>query len=124
MEPGSDTAIALWEDADRVVSSLVLYPEARAALARAAREGRLGGARRPRSRRLVDRLWRNVDRIDLTERLAREAGDLAERHALRAYDAVHLASLASLHDRETVLVSADGALVEAARARGLPTLSP
>ena len=41
-----------------------------------------------------------------------------------AYDAVHLASLEDTQDRETVLISADGALVEAARAQGFATVAP
>jgi hypothetical protein len=37
-------------------------------------------------------LWVRVRPIDLTERLALRAGELAEAHAVRGYDAIHLAS--------------------------------
>jgi hypothetical protein len=51
--------------------------------------------------------------------LLRRAGDLAETHALRGYDAVHLASAAAIaHDR-TVMVTADRHLRTAARDLGL-----
>lgn len=40
-EPTSLRATRLWRDADRVASVRLLYPEARAALARAQRMGRL-----------------------------------------------------------------------------------
>lgn len=123
-EPGSSEAIAAWGDAERVVSSLLLYPEARAAIGRAARTHRLEDRALRVARSALDRLWRDVDRIAITEPLAREAGRLAELHALRAYDAVHLASLGSVEDRETVLVSADSALLDAARARGFATIAP
>lgn len=123
-EPGSTEAITAWDDAEHVVSSLLLYPEARAAIGRAARSHRLGSRALRAARSQLNRLWSEVDRIEITERLAREAGRLAELHALRAYDAVHLASLASVEDRETVLVSADGALLEAARALGFATVAP
>ena len=46
---------------------------------------------------------------------------LAERHGLRAYDAVHLASVDAVADEETLLVAADGAIVRAARAHGIAT---
>jgi predicted nucleic acid-binding protein len=123
-EPGSAEAIAVWDDAERVVSSLLLYPEVRAAIGRAARSHRLGHRALGAARSGLDRLWSEVDRIEITERLAREAGRLAERHALRAYDAVHLASLESIEDRETVLISADGALLDAARTHGFATVAP
>lgn len=123
-EPGSTEAIAAWHDAERVVSSLLLYPEARAAIGRAARSHRLEDRALRVARSALDRLWRDVDRIAITERLAREAGKLAELHALRAYDAVHLASLQSVNDRETVLIAADGALLEAAHAHGFATVAP
>ena len=76
------------------------------------------------ARQSLDRLWRDVDRIGLTEELALEAGVLAERHGLRAYDAVHLASLESLHDEETFLVATGEALLDAALARGCAVLQP
>jgi predicted nucleic acid-binding protein len=123
-EPGSAEAIDAWNHADRVVSSLVLYPEARAAIGRAHRSHRLDDRAVRVARSAVDRLWRDVDRIELTQRLAREAGRLAELYALRAYDAVHLASLESVEGRETVLASADGAFLNAALAQGFATFAP
>ncbi len=69
----------------------------------------------------MERLWSHVDRVGLTEELATEAGDLAEAHGLRGYDAVHLASVVAVADAETVLVAADGELLGAARKLGLMT---
>jgi predicted nucleic acid-binding protein len=46
-------------------------------------------------RRIVAELdadWERYLRIDFNPALARQAGALAERYSLRAYDAVHLAS--------------------------------
>jgi hypothetical protein len=123
-EPGTAQAVALWEGADRVFSSLLLYPQSRAALGRAGRSRRLDGRQLVAARKSLDRLWRDVDRIGLTEALALEAGELAERHALRAYDAVHLASLERVHDEETFLVSTDEALLEAASSLGFAALQP
>ena len=54
--------------------------------------------------------------------LVRAAGDLAERDALRGYDAVHLA--AAIAGQVTVVASADRQLVEAARLHGFAVAEP
>jgi uncharacterized protein len=113
-----------WLGADRLVSSRLLYPEARAAIGRARRVGRVTARQLGVARGRVDALWALVDRVELTGALAQRAGELAERHALRAYDAVHLASLEEVGDAETVLVSADAELLEAAASLGYATLEP
>jgi len=49
-------------------------------------------------RRLVDELesdWPRYVRLDVSERLIREAAALADQHPLRAADAIHLASAMS-----------------------------
>ena len=104
------------------MSSIVLYPEARAALERARRMRGLPRSRFSSARHRIETLWTGVDRLDLTEGLARLAGDLAGRHGLRAYDAVHLASAVSVADAELVLVAADGDLVAAATSIGIATV--
>ena len=43
-EPASAGAVRLWDEATRIVSTHLLYPEARSALARAQRVGRLSEA--------------------------------------------------------------------------------
>jgi predicted nucleic acid-binding protein len=55
-----------------------------------------------------------VRRIGIDEALAREAGRLAEKHALRGYDAVHLATALSVEDPTLVIVTWDGELARAA----------
>jgi hypothetical protein len=86
--------------------------------------GRLDAAQFLATHRRIESLWAAIDRVELSERLARRAGGLATEHRLRAYDAVHLASLESVDDRDTLLVSADNALLDAARARGFSTVAP
>jgi len=61
-----------------------------------------------------------MDIIEVTASLAHAAGDLSEIHALRGYDAVHLA--AALLIGADALVSADNDLLTAAAAVGLPTV--
>lgn len=67
---------------------------------------------------------RYLDRLDLVEldqEIATAAGDLAEHHSLRGYDAVHLAAALSLQEPGLVVVAGDSALLQAARAEGLDT---
>jgi predicted nucleic acid-binding protein len=110
---------ATWDLADRRASSITLYPEVRAAIAAARRAGRLTRAQLATAKRHVEGLWRAIDRIDLTTELAIRAGDLAETHALRGFDAVHVASAEAIAEPDMVLVARDGRVVAAARALGL-----
>lgn len=122
-EPGSEPAARLWNGADRVVSVRIVYPEARAALAQAHRTGRVT-ARKLRS--AVDDLdgrCEQIHMLDVDVALARRAGDLAELHALRGYDAVHLAAAHRVNDAELVIVAGDRPLLAAAAAAGLATAS-
>ncbi len=121
VEPGSAEARNVWRSAHRRLSSLLLYTEARAGIARAHRMHRIGTSKLRAAASEVDAFCRQADLLEVTEDVTRNAGELAERHGLRAYDAVHLASLAAIADRETVLVAADGDLVRAAHAHGIAT---
>jgi uncharacterized protein len=120
-ELGSAAARELWDGASRVASVRLVYPEARAALAQARREGRLTARQlRPAVRALND-LYRQLDVVEVDETLAYHAGDLAEAHALRGYDAVHLAAAHWLEDADLVLAAGDRALLAAASRLGLTT---
>lgn len=55
----------------------------------------------------------------MTPKVAARAGDLAEAHDLRGYDAVHLASLLEIASDDAVLATADTELKAAAQALGL-----
>ena len=78
--------------ADGVATVRLTYAEARAALARHRREGALTTSELRHAVGALDREWTAYNVIEVTETLVRLAGGLAERHALRAYDAVQLAS--------------------------------
>jgi uncharacterized protein len=118
-EPGTDLCNRVWTDATRVVSVRLLYPEARAALAKAARMGRLPRAQLTRAVAELDSLIDEVDLIEITPELAHAAGELAQEHRLRGYDAVHLAAARSIADHDLVLVTGDNELAVAARALGI-----
>lgn len=118
-EPGSAVATRLWDEAERVLSVRLVYPEARAALAQAVRVGRI---RSRELRALVDALeslYAQLDQMEVDDSLVRRAGNLAQDHGLRGYDAVHLAGAERVNGSDVVLAAGDGALIEAATSLGI-----
>jgi len=106
-EDGSAEAVELWEAAHRVIASRLMYPEARAALAAAARAGRVTSTELRLVRSRVESRWNQVEIIEIDDEIARASGHLAEAHALRGYDSVHLASAVALADEASVLATWD-----------------
>lgn len=121
-EPGSDAATELFFGASLVVSSSLLEVEARAALERAGRGGRIPRASVVAVRHLARRFLSEVDSLGVDRAVVRRAGDVAEEHGLRGCDAVHLASFERVP--EAVLVSNDADLVHAARSLGYAVAVP
>ena len=91
-EAGSLVAREQLAEATVVATSSITYVEARAALARRRRAGDLSTAEHRRLVGELDSDWERYVRLEVTDQLLREAVVLAERHHLRAYDAIHLAS--------------------------------
>lgn len=118
-EAGSDTVRKLVESAAIVATATVAYTETRAALARRRRERALRPAAFASARKTLDAEWPKYFTIEVTAALCRQAGDLAERYRLRAYDSVHLAAFAEVAREsgvpETHFSSFDNALNRAAR---------
>lgn len=117
-EDGSDEAGSLWDASDLVTTSRLSYAEARAALAAARRSRRLSDNGLGDAKRALEARFQEIDLIEVTLQVARSAGDLAERHALRGYDAVHLASALALEAQDLVLATWDRELAHAGRAAG------
>jgi uncharacterized protein len=110
--------VELWDRADLLVSSQLVYPEARAALAAATRAGRIDESTRVRAVATLEDLYAQLRIVGIDEPLTRQAGDLAAEHALRGYDAVHLACALHLQGDDILLATWDNALNAAARATG------
>lgn len=119
-EDGSDLADELWGAADLRLSSHLIYPEARSALAAASRASRIGARALRRAIADLDVAVASIQRIGVDETLAAEAGRLAQEHALRGYDAVHLATALSVEDHSVVIVTWDDDLARAALRCGRP----
>ncbi len=118
-EIGTRTAGDIWDRADRLVSVRLSHVEARAALAQAARIGRISSKHLRSSVGDLEGLIDQIDMVDADEDLIREAGDLAEDQGLRAYDAVHLAAARRVDDLDLIVVAGDRALLAAAEALGM-----
>lgn len=120
-EAGSEIAADLWDAADRHLTSRITYAEGCAALAAAKRLGRLSSAAYRHSKTALKHCFGQMYVIEVDSALGLLAGELAEHHALRGYDAVHLASAISLENSDAIFVSWDSELVRAALQVGLPT---
>ena len=118
-EPGSEDVLRLVDQAELVTTSVVAYAEARAALARRRREKYLKPEGHRRAKAALDADWDSILTLEVGETLAKSAGDLAERHRLRGFDALHLASylflMREFAGEEVRFVSADRALNRAAQ---------
>lgn len=95
-EEGSSEVRRLVDAAAVVATSVVALPETRSALARLAREQVLSPDQHAATREAFDRDWGSFLKIRVLERIYRRAGDLTEEHALRGFDALHLASFLDL----------------------------
>jgi predicted nucleic acid-binding protein len=118
-EPSSRAASRLWDGAERVVSSRLVYAESRAALAMAHRMDRIDERGLREAVEDFESVHQQLDVIEVTESLMRQAGSFAEQFGLRAYDAVHLASAHLISDPEMVFAAGDHNLLGAAQAAGI-----
>jgi uncharacterized protein len=107
-EPGSERAGRVWDVADHVTSVRLIHAEARAALAQASRLGRLGPCDLATAIDALDGLYDQLDLLEVDDPLVRRAGELAQHHALRAYDAIHLAAAERVRHATTILVACLG----------------
>lgn len=118
IEDGSDQAVELWNSAQPTASSILVYPEGRAALAAACRGGRLAPADYEPALSDFHAHFDNLITVGVDDDLAESAGAQAEAFGLRGYDAVHLASARVLG--EITFVTWDEELADAAESAGLP----
>lgn len=118
-EPGTARAGRIWDAAEHVTSVRPIYTEARAALAQAVRLGRLAPDDHATAIDALGGLYRQLDLLEIDDTLVRHAGDLAQRHALRGYDAIHLAAAERVNSGTSILVAGDRDLCTAAGQLGM-----
>ncbi|MBF6298608.1 type II toxin-antitoxin system VapC family toxin [Nocardia amamiensis] len=120
-EPSSGACRRFWDDADAVVSNRLLYVETTAALSQAHRMRRLDDVAYSTCRHLLDQLWPQIEVIEIDEELVLRAAELADRCALRGYDAIHCSSAEQLDDPDLVAASGDKRLLDAWQTLGVAT---
>jgi len=118
-EDGSQLADELWSRSSARVASRLAYPEARAALAAAHRGGRIDQSTHRSTVRDLQSACEAMLLIGVDWPLARHAGELAEQHDLRGFDAVHLATALAVDAADLVLVTWDRDLARAAVRSGI-----
>lgn len=123
-ENGSAEVERLVDEASLSCTSVIAYAEARSALARLCREGSLTSQEHSLAKSDLVRDWLRYLFLDVVPAVWQRAGDLAEKHALRGFDSLHLASflyLANANLGEPVQFSSfDNRLIEAAKAETHP----
>ncbi len=121
-EPGSDVVLDVWGRAAEVVSSEVVYAETRAALAAIRRSGRLDSTGHHGMVCRAEAIVGDLRLIRIDETIATAAGGLADKHALRGFDALHLAAALSVDTPRIVVTTWDRALSRAASDCGMPVV--
>ena len=121
-EEGSQAVRGQLSEAEVVATSHIAYAEARAAFARKHREGEFS---REEYAHIIDDFhtdWESYLVIKVSQAIIALAGDLAEKHGLRGFDAIHLASALALKGKMQTPIAfscADERLQAAAKAEGL-----
>jgi predicted nucleic acid-binding protein len=95
-EDESSKVDVLVRSSEVTATSLVAYAEARAAFARRFREKAFTPDEHVRIKEFFDKDWSSYLILSVTGDMIRLAGDLAEKHALRGFDSIHLASALTL----------------------------
>jgi uncharacterized protein len=112
--------------AEALLSSRLGYTEAAVTLARLVHLGRLSAADLVPQLGVLERYWeKSIQEIELSELVLQDARQLAQRHPLRTYDAIHLASareakrlMKDIFDGEVHFLAFDTSLVRAAPQEG------
>jgi hypothetical protein len=115
-EPGSEEARSAYAEADGIRTTSIAHVEATAALTRMRKGRRLTPTQFKRALEDLETIWRGIYSHAVTDALLANAAESARAHALRAYDAMHLAGALSFATGEELNFACwDRELREAAR---------
>ena len=127
LEAGSSKVQSLLADDEPVASATIAYAELYSGLTRRHREGVLSRLQYRLACRRVERDWMAVVKVELGADILASARELIQRHGLRAFDAIHLASALGLQaaaNEPVTFVAADQRLLRAAVGERLATVNP
>jgi predicted nucleic acid-binding protein len=125
-EKGSLLVRSLVQREPAVATAKIAYAEIFAGFTRKLREGNLAKAQYALACRQFDRDWHAYIRVELRDDLLLLARGLIQRHPLRGFDAVRLASALTLKTalgEDITFAAADGRLLKAAKAENLEPLN-
>lgn len=125
-EKGSPKVESLVSQSDHVATAKIAYAEVHAGLARKHREGHLPGSQYALACRQFESERPAYVLLDLQDEILTLARDLIQRHPLRGFDAIHLASplrLKTALGEEVTFAAADERLLRAARLERLRPLN-
>jgi predicted nucleic acid-binding protein len=125
-EKGSPLVQSLVGERGPVATAKIAYAEIFAGFARKLRKGHLPRNLHALACRQFERDWQSYLRVELQDDILFLARDLVQRHPLRGFDSVHLASALSLKNalgEEITFAAADGRLLRAAEAEKLEPLN-
>lgn len=117
-EKGSDLVRELVRQCSAAATSKVAYAEARAAFARALRQGVMEDKDYREIVAALQNDWPSYLAIEVSDAVILLAGGLSEKHGLRGFDSIHLASAVTLKTQvseEMVAACFDARLWEAFR---------
>ena len=124
-EDGSGRVNELWDGATGIATSVVAFAEMIAALNRKLREGVLSSREYSRTAASFKSDYRSIILVPVSAGLNERIETLARKHALRGFDAIHLASALVIRNNgkmETDFACYDRALNEAAGKEGFPEI--
>lgn len=121
-EAASASCDRLWRLAERRVSSVVVWPEAASALAKAHRLGRLDDDGLRDSIADLERVINECELRNVDRECAESAAGVALRLGLRGFDAVHVDTALQLGGEDFVAVTGDRAMASAWDLLGVPSV--
>jgi uncharacterized protein len=117
-EEDSSQIASLVDSVGVVAASIIAYVEARSAFARRYREKSIDPETYKNLLSIFNVDWGRYLQIAINAPTVRQAGDLAEKHALKGYDALHLSAAMTLRKATgapVLFLTADEALQRAAK---------
>lgn len=125
-ESGTAAVLALIDRESSLATATIAYAELYAGLARKRREGYLSQDNYAKLSAHLEGEWPSYNRVELQKEILDLARELIERHPLRGFDAIHLASALSLKTRleqDVLFLASDVKLLRAASDERLKTLN-
>jgi uncharacterized protein len=121
-EPFSENVSSKWKQSKAIVTSSVAYAETMATIHRKKRESNLDNKAIRKTIQIFQMDWNGFIRVEVTDDLNEYIDNLVQKHFLRGFDAIHLASALVINEkfsRNFFFACFDQRLNQAARSEGL-----